>query len=205
MNITEKLAQIKKLLFDAAAPQAPGPGSAKPYKLQDGTPVTVSALAPGGSVLINGSPAKAGDYVLEDGTQLTVDDSGKITAIVPAKAAAKAPAAKPAAPGDKPGTAPDGPDWTEDFKAVKQQVAGQQQAFEAYKADTDKKIAAHAAQMDQHHEALKQMYDVVQKIAKAPTGETPQVPKTKFSFSKVNDRKEMMNRYLHAMEEMKIK
>ena len=205
MNIAEKLAQIKKLLFDTAVPQAPGQGIAKPYKLQDGTPVTVSTLAQGGSVLINGSPAKAGGYVLEDGTQFTVDDSGKISAIMPAKAAPEAPSAKPAAPADKPGNAPDGPDWAEDFKAVKQQVAGQQQAFEAYKADTDKKLAAHTAQMDQHHEALKQMYDVVQKIAKAPTGETPEAPKTKFSFSKVNDRKEMMNRYLHAMEEMKIK
>jgi len=205
MTIAEKLAQIKKLVFDTATPpqaaQQPAGKGVKQYKLQDGTPVSISQLAPGGDVLINGSPAKAGNYTLQDGTQLTVDDCSKIAAITPAKQQ----------PGDNPSTAAaknnaDGPgenNLAEAFNAVKQQVANQQQAFEAYKADTNKQLADHAAIMDKHQDALKQMFDVVEKIAKTPTGNAPEAPKAKFSFSKVNDRKEMMNRYLHAMDELK--
>ena len=83
MNITEKIQQIKKVLFDTAAP-ADEPG--KSYKLQDGTEVIISQLKEGGDVVINGAPAKAGDYVLSDGTAFTVDKDGKITALTPAAA-----------------------------------------------------------------------------------------------------------------------
>jgi len=205
MTIAEKLAQIKKLVFDTAmaqpAPKQQPAKGAKQYKLQDGTPVSITQLATGGDVLINGSPAKAGDYVLQDGTQLTIDESSKITAVTP-----PADDAKPQ-PKDAPGDDGANSDAAEDdavtAKALKQQLTQHQQAFEAYKAATDKKLADHAQQMDKHKDALQQMFEVVQKIAKTPTGEAPQPAKAKFSFSKVNDRKEMMNRYLHAMDELK--
>lgn len=202
MTIAEKLAQIKKLVFDTAMPPQPaapaGKGS-KQYKLQDGTPVLISQLATGGDVLIDGSPAKEGSYTLQDGTQFTVDENSKITVVTPAKA----PAGNKPSPSNNNTGADDETDLSEAFKAVKQQVANQQQAFEAYKAETDKQFADHSAAMDKHQDALKQMFDVVQKIAKTPTGNAPEPPKAKFSFSKVNDRKEMMSRYLHAMDELK--
>jgi len=207
MTIAEKLAQIKKLVFDTATPpqpaakQAPAAKGAKQYKLQDGTPVSITQLAAGGDVLINGSPAKAGDYVLQDGTQFTVDESSKITAVTPPSDAAKK------SPKDDASASDDSADAAADdavtVKALKQQLQQHQQAFEAYKAATDKKLADHAQQMDKHHDALQQMFEVVQKIAKTPTGDAPEPAKAKFSFSKVNDRKEMMNRYLHAMDELK--
>lgn len=207
MTIAEKLAQIKKLVFDTATPPQPaaaGQGNAKQYKLQDGTPVLISTLTPGGDVLINGSPAKAGSYTLQDGTQFTVDEKSKITAVTPAgKTPAQQPAKASPAADDGSGDEEDGQDMTEAFKALKKQVAAQQQAFDAYKECTDKKLGDHAAQMDKHHEALRQMFEVVQKIAKSPTGAAPEPPKAKFSFSRVNDRKEMMNRYLHAMDELR--
>jgi len=158
MTIAEKLAQIKKLVFDTATPPSPAaPGApGKQYKLQDGTPVQISALAPGGDVLVNGSPAKAGSYTLQDGTQFTVDENSKITAVTPASKAT--PGSKqPTAPASKAspkgggleganiGDAEDGQDLSEAFKAVKQQLADHQQAFEAYKACTDKKLADHDA------------------------------------------------------------
>lgn len=204
MTIAEKLAQIKKLVFDTAmaqpAPKQQPAKGAKQYKLQDGTPVSITQLAAGGDVLINGSPAKAGDYVLQDGTKLTVDENSKITAVTPPVDDAKKSPKDDAAAGDNDTATGDD---TVSVKALKQQLQQHQQAFEAYKAATDKKLADHAQQMDKHKDAMQQMFEVVQKIAKAPTGDAPGPAKAKFSFSKVNDRKEMMNRYLHAMDELK--
>jgi hypothetical protein len=91
MNLTEKIQQIKKVLFDTAAP-ADAPGKA--YKLQDGTDVIISELKEGGDVVINGAPAKAGDYVLNDGTAFTIDKDGKIAALTPAAAEGAAEAVK---------------------------------------------------------------------------------------------------------------
>lgn len=204
MTIAEKLAQIKKLVFDTAmaqpAPKQQPAKGATQYKLQDGTPVSITQLAAGGDVLINGSPAKAGDYVLQDGTKLTVDENSKITAVTPPVDDAKKSPKDDAAAGDNDAATDDD---TASVKALKQQLQQHQQAFEAYKAATDKKLADHTQQMDKHKDAMQQMFEVVQKIAKAPTGDAPGPAKAKFSFSKVNDRKEMMNRYLHAMDELK--
>lgn len=205
MTIAEKLAQIKKLVFDTAmaqpAPKQQPAKGAKQYKLQDGTPVLITQLAAGGDVLINGSPAKEGDYVLQDGTQLTVDENSKIAAVTPPAGDAKKSSNDDGSEGGDDATAAG--DGAVSVKALKQQLSQHQQTFEAYKAATDKKLADHALEMDKHKDALQQMFEVVQKIAKTPTGAAPEPAKAKFSFSKVNDRKEMMNRYLHAMDELK--
>lgn len=62
-----------KALFDNAMPTA--------YKLADGTDVTISLLDIGGDFSMGGSPAPEGTYTLMDGSNVTVDSTGKITAI----------------------------------------------------------------------------------------------------------------------------
>lgn len=50
-------------------------------KLKDGTEVTYTTLAAGGSLMIAGAPAPEGTYELEDGTSVGVDATGIITTV----------------------------------------------------------------------------------------------------------------------------
>lgn len=50
-------------------------------KLKDGTEVSYTTLAAGGSFMIAGAPAPEGTYELEDGTSVVVDATGTITAV----------------------------------------------------------------------------------------------------------------------------
>jgi len=101
MTIKEKLAQIKGLFvkaqqFDTPTPPVPpvptppappAPPATQDYTLLDGSTITVSQLAVGGDVLVNGVPAPAGVYIMADNSSITVGDDGKITALTPAPAA----------------------------------------------------------------------------------------------------------------------
>lgn len=101
MNAKEILAKVRAL-FDApivappivpAAAAVPPPaaptGVATPFKLADGTDITITiddpsvSTAPdaGDIVMIAGVPAPAGDYTLQDGTTFTTDATGAITVI----------------------------------------------------------------------------------------------------------------------------
>lgn len=71
-TLLERLLNIKQK-FDDMLPTA--------YKLADGTEVTISLLDIGGDFMIAGAPAPEGVYTLSDGTGVTVDSTGKITAI----------------------------------------------------------------------------------------------------------------------------
>ncbi len=68
------------------AAAAPVTLAAKPYKLKDGTDISISqagdTIAVGDSVIVNGVPATEGTLMLEDGTTLSIDATGKITLIV---------------------------------------------------------------------------------------------------------------------------
>jgi len=59
------------------------------YTLEDGTPIEVSALEVGGSVVVGDAPAPVGDHKLSDGTIITVDEMGIIVSIVVAEAVAE--------------------------------------------------------------------------------------------------------------------
>jgi hypothetical protein len=104
MEATDKktlLKRIKDAFLGEAIPAAPvappaapvqaatpiTTGIASPFKLKDGTDITItiddpavsSVPDPGDMVMINGAPAPAGDYELEDGSKFTVDSTGMIT------------------------------------------------------------------------------------------------------------------------------
>lgn len=93
MNLKEKFAQIKALVFDIpvqpAMPTAPAPtsapGSVQVYTLMDGTEISIAQAgatpAVGDLVTIAGAPAPEGSLTLADGSSLTVDGSGAISAL----------------------------------------------------------------------------------------------------------------------------
>jgi hypothetical protein len=100
---------IKQLLKDIKAkfngeiitpppPPAPPTPSAKSYKLQDGTEITITQAgelpAAGDMVMIGGLPAPAGTHTLEDGAVIVVDANGAITTYT-AMAAPPTPPAPP--------------------------------------------------------------------------------------------------------------
>lgn len=102
MTAKEILSKVKAL-FDAplvapvapvvpaAAAVPPAASVGTPFKLKDGTEISVTisdptrtAPAAGDTASIAGTPAPAADYELEDGTTLTVDATGAITVVTPA-------------------------------------------------------------------------------------------------------------------------
>lgn len=105
-KVSEIVARIKRELFDGtpmpaptavaqAAPVQPQTPTAPTqlqtdYQLKDGTPIQVDKLEIGGTALINGMPAPAGEHELADGTKITVGEGGVITLVTPAMAAAPA-------------------------------------------------------------------------------------------------------------------
>lgn len=93
MNLKEKFAEIKALIFDApvapAMPTAPAPaapaGTVQVYTLMDGTEISIAQAgatpAVGDVVTIAGAPAPGGNLTLADGSSITVDASGAISAL----------------------------------------------------------------------------------------------------------------------------
>lgn len=81
------------------APPAPPTPTAKSYKLQDGTEISITQAgdvpAAGDMVTIGGAPAPAGTHTLEDGAVIVVDANGAITTYT---AMAAAPPPAPPAP-----------------------------------------------------------------------------------------------------------
>ena len=53
------------------------------YTLADGTPIEVSELVLGGTVIVGDGPAPAGEHILSDGQTIVVDENGVITEIRP--------------------------------------------------------------------------------------------------------------------------
>lgn len=103
-TVQDKLKAIKALFgmeqpaTPAAPPAEPAPAALGSYKLADGTEVSISELTVGGIVTIGDAPAPAGEHMLEDGTKIKLDDMGVITEIEAATPAAPATPAMPQTP-----------------------------------------------------------------------------------------------------------
>lgn len=89
----------------AAAPAAPAAPAPQPFKLKDGTDITISIDDPavsmepdmGDAVMIAGAPAPDGELELEDGTKITVA-GGIISQVTPIAPATQPDFAVPAKP-----------------------------------------------------------------------------------------------------------
>lgn len=124
------------------------------YTLADGTPIEVSELAVGGSVIVGDAPAPAGEHVLSDGQTLVVDENGIITEIKPVAAA---PA--PAEMGGE--TPPAEPPVT--------QATIEQMVKDAVKEAVGEQMKTYTTKMQAQEDGLKKLVGLMEDILKTPT------------------------------------
>lgn len=106
------------------APVAPAPAAFTDATLQDGTPVKITNLQPGGTVTIVGAdgseaPAPAGEHCLSDGTCIVVAEGGIISEVKPATA--------PMAPAE--------PDMAAQISQFEQRLAAMEGRYTEFKQD----------------------------------------------------------------------
>jgi len=123
---------------EVKAPEA-APVKMMDAKLQDGTMISVTEMAIGGIVTIDGMPAPVGDLVLEDGTVLAIGDNGAIMSIESAKAEAEEPTTEE-------------PPMMEDMSAK----------FAAFESATNEKFAAYEEKFAQYEGKLTQANKVIE-------------------------------------------
>lgn len=137
----------------APAPPAPAPAAPTSYPLADGTTATISTLAIGGTVLVNGAAALDGDIALADGTTVSTI-GGVITAVTP-PAAASADDTTMAA-----------------VATLRAQFAAEKTQIEADKAAELKRVndlfAAQKVESDNQNKILTEMFALVQLMAGEP-------------------------------------
>ena len=181
MNALEALEKIKALFQEpepAPAPTPepePAPTKFESYNLLDGTSIEISALEVGGSVNImdaNGdaTPAPDAEYTLADGTEVSVA-GGSITAIATKE--------------DEPIEAPE----SEEMAQFKSQIANQSTEIEGLKAE----IKAQS-------QAFKQLIEVVETIANAPSAEPSKQPQGFKHTEPIADKEE---RLLNKLKNLK--
>lgn len=185
MDIKQKLASIKKILFaDVPGASAAAPGG-KEYPLADGTKVMISDLSTGGTVTISGAPAPDGDYELQDGTVISVA-GGMITAITPD--------ATPDVPG-----APPASDFTSKFSEIDAKFSSYEQKFAGYET----RIAAAEDVIKKQQEINKQLFEVVEKLAEVPVDNTPEPHKNNFASHPAESREQRVQALGAAFKKFK--
>ena len=164
MNIPDTLKKLKALFAEipAETPPAEQAPATTEYKLKDGTAVTIDNLAAGGSVMINGLPAPAGEYTLEDGTGLMVDMNG----IILEMKGGEAPAEEMQQP-DK---------YAEHFANIDAKFADMTGIIDRQNGTLQRFDAA----LKQSNEALQGLLQVVEKIANTTAAEPAEAPRQQF-------------------------
>ena len=179
MNPIELLQKVKALVFEEQMPAAPAvePAPEKKefsgYMLKDGTEVYIDKLEVGGVVSVEKettAPAPAGEHTLADGTVIVVGEGGVISEIKPAAAPeAEAPAE------------------AEDMgKKYEEKFAAYDAKFSALETENVNLKAAFAKSED----AIKGLFELVEKLVKEPTTEPSEPVKSGFKFGKQLDNKE---------------
>jgi hypothetical protein len=126
------------------------------YTLADGTPVEISELVLGGTVIVGDGPAPAGEHTLSDGQTIVVDENGVITEIKPAGVEGLGDEPKPEEP------APQAP--TEMTKATIEQMVK-----DAVKEAVGEQMKTYTTGMQKQDEAFKSMVALMEEVLKMPT------------------------------------
>jgi hypothetical protein len=179
MNPIELLQKVKALVFEDQMPAAPAVEPTAPekkefggYMLKDGTEVYIDKLEVGGVVSVEKetmAPAPAGEHELADGTVIVVGEGGVISEIKPA------PAVEPEAP-----AAEDlGKKYEEKFSA-----------YDAKFAALENENTSLKAAFAKSEEAIKGLFELIEKLVKEPTTEPTEPVKSGFKFGKQVDNKE---------------
>jgi hypothetical protein len=187
MNPVELLQKVKALVFEGQMPADQSLGMYPKdeekkkefggYTLKDGTEVYIDKLEVGGVVTIEQetmSPAPAGEHELADGTIIVVGEGGVITEVKPAPAPEIAPEAAPVEAAVLPSQ-----NFDEKFAAYDAK-------FSALEAENINLKAAFA----KADEAIKGLFELVEKLVKEPTTEPSEPVKNGFKFGKQIDSKE---------------
>lgn len=187
MNPVELLQKVKALVFEDQMPADQSLGMYPKdeekkkefggYTLKDGTEVYIDKLEVGGVVTIEQetmSPAPAGEHELADGTVIVVGEGGVITEVKPAPAPEVAPEAAPVEAAVLPAQ-----NFDEKFAAYDAK-------FSALEEENTNLKAAFA----KADEAIKGLFELVEKLVKEPTTEPSEPVKNGFKFGKQIDNKE---------------
>lgn len=167
-KVEEILSRVRSLVF--ADQPAPAPAPADPsaqfsdYTLEDGTVISVSELAVGGTVMVGDQPAPAGDHKLSDGTIITVGDGGVITDVKGAEAA-------PEMPEDMQH------DYSEQFASIETRFAAMDETIRKQ----GEMLLAFDAALKQSSETIRQMLAAMEELAKVPTADPAEQPKQAFA------------------------
>jgi hypothetical protein len=182
MNPIELLQKVKALVFEETMPEKkdekdmamPEPEKKEfgGYMLKDGTEVYIDKLEVGGVVSVEKetmAPAPVGEHELADGTVIVLGEGGVISEIKPAAAVEpEAPAAEDL-----------GKKYEEKFSAYDAK-------FSALENENANLKAAFAKSED----AIKGLFELVEKLVKEPTTEPSEPVKSGFKFGKQVDNKE---------------
>lgn len=170
-KIKDFISNIKKELFDGTPitlpvvtpPPAPVPTPQtlnKDYVTKDGTEIEVDKLEVGGTALVNGMPAPAGEHELADGTKVTIGEGGVITAVAPAMM--QQPQLQ----------------MSDVEAAINKALAGHQAKLQAAEA----LIAEQKTKLEKQEKQITGMFEAIEKLAELPTGEP--LEQTHLSFTK---------------------
>lgn len=187
MNPVELLQKVKALVFEDQMPADQSLGMYPKdeekkkefggYTLKDGTEVYIDKLEVGGVVTVEQetmSPAPAGEHELADGTVIVVGEGGVITEVKPAPAPEVEPEAAPVEAAVLPAQ-----NFDEKFAAYDAK-------FSALEEENTNLKAAFA----KADEAIKGLFELVEKLVKEPTTEPSEPVKNGFKFGKQIDNKE---------------
>ena len=187
MNPVELLQKVKALVFEGQMPAEKSLGmypkdeekkkEFSGYTLKDGTEVYIDKLEVGGVVTLEEetmAPAPAGEHTLADGTVIVVGEGGVISEIK----AAPAPEVEPAAAPVEAAVLP-----AQNFD---KKFAAYDAKFSALEVENTNLKAA-IAKAD---EAIKGLFELVEKLVKEPTTEPSEPVKNGFKFGKQIDSKE---------------
>ena len=187
MNPVELLQKVKALVFEGQMPADQSLGMYPKdedkkkefggYTLKDGTEVYIDKLEVGGVVTIEQetmAPAPAGEHELADGTVIVLGEGGVISEIKPAPAPEMAPEAAPVEAAVLPAQ-----NFDEKF-------ASYDAKFSALEVENTN-LKASFAKAD---EAIKGLFELVEKLVKEPTTEPSEPVKNGFKFGKQIDNKE---------------
>jgi hypothetical protein len=153
------------------------------FTLADGTPIEVSALEVGGTVMIGGMVAPAGEYTLSDGQTLVVDETGLITALNALPTEMTGPPAEESAP-------------------PVSQATIEQMVKEAVTAAVGAQMEKYTAALAKQEGANKMLVGLMEEVLKTPTVE-PEKPKQTFTKGQPESKNERFGRIAKTLETLK--
>jgi len=163
------------------------------YTLADGTPIEVSSLEVGGTVIVGDAPAPEGEHTLSDGQVITVDELGVITELKP-----KMEAPEPGDMGDVPPVNPEKPAETMTQATIEQMVK------EAVKEAVGEQMKAYTSKMEKQEKANKDLIALMDEILKMPAV-TPEPPKQSFKKDTPLGKTEKYGQILSNFQQLKSK